>query len=415
MSLFTTAQERAMQKGVCYFLTWEGIAAIGIIGGLGMTAYSLATAPGAPSYSAPLPPSNSTIYGEDGEILSRNVRDPQTGEWITYGPNSEPPKPATEWANRITRATETPQTDGEGNIIGYERVTNFDKDMQDPLIKAEVERRFQAHVAADPGGVAKHSGGWRAEEYDKMLNEVDTVLEQYNKDLADYNTKYAKWEVDKAERDAEKAKLAELRTTAMGNLNELSPERQAQIEQFGTAYADSMHRDIDPRFEKIKRNEDETANATGMFGSRAYVDTKAELDKLKATQDTDIANQSTMAKETLTNNDRTYWANLLGQIDAGQRSDLLANAQVQKSNADIASQNYAGTLGYYSAQNANKLADWEAKQRLSSSYASAGSNLAGGLLYLYGGKSGGGGGGGGGSSFNIAPTQTKAGKFSLMG
>lgn len=390
-----TAWERCDFSHQEYFCGYV-IAAVAIVG-IGMTAYGMATAPGAPPVQTPPPPPNSTVYDENGGILSRQVFDAGKNEWITYGPNSEPPRPSSEWALKLTG--------------------DYEKDRKDPGIKAEIERRYNEHVAGDPAGVAKHAIGWRREEYGNMFRDAPTMQEQAKTDLADYQTKYDAWTADKAARDADKAKLAGLRTEALGNLNELSPERQAQIENFGTAYADSMHRDLDPRYAKTVHNEEEQANARGMFGSRAYVDTKAELGQIKANQDTDIANQASMAKETLTSNDRQYWANLLNQIDSGQRADSITASQINKSNSDIASQNYAGTLGYYSAKNNSILADWEAQRQRAASYTQAGTGLANGMLYLYGGMKGGGGGGGGGgkSSFTPQATNTKYGSYSLFG
>lgn len=348
----------------------------GLVIGAGSTAYSLYTAPGAPSYQAPPPPPNYTQYDENGEIVSRQTAIfntpgvPSSGikEWVTYGPNSEPQKPATEWASKITG--------------------DYAKDMQDPTVKAEVEKRFAAHVAGDPKGVEEHSGGWRQEEYGNMFKEAPTALEQYNKESAGYQAKHDKWAADKAQREEDKTKLAGIRTQVLDNLNATPEDRKAAYEEYAKNFADAAHRDVDPRFAKIERSTDEQANATGMFGSRAYVDTKAELAKDKAAQDTDIATQAGMAKESLANNDRTYWMNMLNQIDSGQRADTLAQAQISKNTADIANQNYAGTLGYYQMQNANRAAECETKQRLSASYANAGTGLAGGLLYLYGNKSG---------------------------
>ncbi|WP_298272752.1 hypothetical protein [Geobacter sp.] len=226
--------------------------------------------------------------------------------------------------------------------------------------------------------------------YDRLQELIKKGDGDFGK-LADYEKELAAWQQRKEKRAADKATLAELRTQMLDNLNKTPEDRVAAYDAYAKSFSDSMHADVDPRFQKLERGTDEQANATGMFGSRAYVDTKSELAKDKLATDTDIANQATMAKESLANNDRQFWAGMLDQIDSGARADKITTAQINQSAASTAAQNYAGTLGYYSAKNANRLAEWEAKQARSASYVNAGSNLAGGLLYLYGGKTGGGG------------------------
>jgi len=324
------------------------IAAAAIIG-VGTSIYSVVTAPDAPQTQTPPPPPNSTVYGDDGEILSRQVFDSEKNEWITYGPNSEPQKP-------------------------------------------------------------------------KEIKPGEAGYDQYQTDLADYNVKHDKWEADKAQRAADKEKLAGIRTQALDNLNQTPADRLAAYDEYAQKFADSAHRTADPAFDKALRGEEERANATGMMGSRAYVDTKAELADVKAQQDTDISTQAALAKEQLAANDRNYWANLLSQIDAGARADAITSAQVGKTSSDIASQNYAGTMGYYGALNNNRLTEWEAKRQKNAAISQVGSSTANGLLYLYGGMKGGGGAGGGYSggggytgTSGIKPTNTGYGTYSLFG
>jgi hypothetical protein len=337
------------------------------------------------------------MYDENGDVMSRQVYDPETGETRIYSGNSMAPEKPKEVAdpgaapNRDDFWEEPHKTDYARNLF------------LNPMDKRGYSKTF-----------SEEKYNKAVEEWTNNKQNFDT----YQLQQAAYPKQLEEWTAAKAQRDADKKVVADLRTTALGNLNELTPERQAQIEQFGTTFADSMHRDLDPRFDKTVRNEEERANATGMFGSRAYVDTKAELNKIKTGQDTDIANQSTMAKETLTSQDRQYWASLLNQIDSGQRADVLTTLQGNKTGADINAQNYAGTLGYYSAANNNKLAEWEAQRQRSAAYTQAGTGMGSGLLYLYGGMkspSSNTGVGNTGTSFNMAPAKTSNGSFSLFG
>jgi len=366
-------------------MSWVVVSAVTAIAAVGVGAYSAFTAPGAPSYQAPPPPPNSTVLGVNGEIISRQVFDKDKNEWITYSAGARPEKP---------KEVENP---GSKPITKTEYVD---------MGNAEVGPNMQP---VEVGATADEIAAWEKK---------NNAYNQYGLDLEEWKKKDAEWSKNKAERDVEEGKLKDLRGKALDNLNTTSPERQAQIEQFGTAFADSMHRDIDPRFQKAGQATDEEMNARGLTGSRAYVDLKGELEKTRLASDTDIANQATMAKETLSAQDRQYWANLLNQIDSGQRSDLLAAAQVNKTNADTTVNNYAGTLGYYSAGNNNRLAQWEAERQKSAAYTQAGTGMANGLLYLYGGMKGNGTPkttGNTGTSFSTTPTKTNYGTFSLFG
>jgi hypothetical protein len=207
---------------------------------------------------------------------------------------------------------------------------------------------------------------------------------------------------------AEKAKLGELRTKMVDNLNTTPEDRVKAYNEYRDTYAANAHSVTDPAFDRLNRNSDEQANSTGMYGSRAYADTKGLLAQDKLTQDANIADQATMAKEQLASNDRSFYANMLNQIDSGARSDTLAQNEIANGQSNAASQKYAGTLGQYQAMNSSILAQNQAEQARSASYVSAGSNMAGGLMYLYGGKSG---GVGGGSSSSLAPTGSGVQKY----
>lgn len=302
----------------------------------GSLAYGIASAPGSPQTQAPPPPSNSVQYDDNGDIISTQTFDSATNTWTTRGKNAEPEKPKN-----------TVHAIGDGKLVDGKPV-------------------FQ-----DEAGFA-----------------ADTA--EYQKKLADYEVKHAEWEKTKAANDIDKKKVSELRTKMLDNLNTTPEDRQKAYAEYQQAYTDAAHKSLDPQFDKINRTSDEQANATGMFGSRAYVDTKNELVKDKLAVDADIANQAVMAKEQLANTDRNYYANMLNQIDSGARADNLASAQIAKSASDSASQNYAGTIGYYNSINNSNLAKWQAQQAKSASFIGSGSNLAGGLMYLYGSKSGGG-------------------------
>ena len=187
---------------------------------------------------------------------------------------------------------------------------------------------------------------------------------------------------------ADKAKIAELRTKMIDNLNTTPEDRVAAYNEYQQKFSDAAHSDVDPKFAKIARVNDEQANSTGMMGSRAYVDTKNELTKDQLKTDTDIATQAALAKEQLANTDRSFYASMLNQIDSGARADTLAQSQITQQVANDNNQKYANSLGAYTASNSAALANWQAQQAKSASYTSAGTGMAGGLLYLYGKQNG---------------------------
>jgi hypothetical protein len=191
------------------------------------------------------------------------------------------------------------------------------------------------------------------------------------------------------EQKVEKAKVAELRTQMLDNLNTTPEDRVKAYEEYAASYSDAAHKDVDPRFADLGRTNDEQANARGMFGSRAYVDTQNELAKDKLTQDANIADQAVMAKEQLANNDRTYWSNMLNQIDSGARADAITQSQISKNMTDSANQSYSGVLAANNMANNSIMDKWKADQAKSASYVSSGSSMAGGLMYLYGGQTSG--------------------------
>ena len=306
--------------------------------GLGLTAYGMATAPGSPNVQSSSP-SNSISYDADGNVTSTQTYDTKTNTWVTRAGDGKPTAP----------------------------------------------EKPQAPVAADFNNPA---------DYQAALDKYSTGQDEYEQSLAQYDKDLKTWQAGKDQKAADKIKLADLRTKMIDNLNASPEDRVKAYDAYQQAYSDAAHRDIDPRFDKIDRNINEQSNATGMFGSRAYVDTKNELNRDRLNTNNDIANQAVMAKETLANNDRNFYSNMLGQIDNGARADTLASAQVAQSNANTGLQQTAATLASNGANNSATLAKWQADQSRSASYANAGTGLAGGLLYLYGkNKSGGATGG----------------------
>lgn len=198
------------------------------------------------------------------------------------------------------------------------------------------------------------------------------------------------WHRRKQRQAREKEARAEIRSRMLANLNKTPEERLKQYEEYARTFSEAMHKDVDEQYRKAKQAELESMEARGLTGSRAYVDTLAELEKSKREADVDIARQATLAKEDLAQRDKNFWLQVLGQLDAGARADTLTSMQrnymamsgARMGNAAVAGQ-YAGLLNRYNLE-------YQARQQRARNWIDTGA----GLLYLYGaygkGKKGGG-------------------------
>jgi len=130
--------------------------------------------------------------------------------------------------------------------------------------------------------------------------------------------------------------------------------------------------------------------ARGMLGSKAYVDTLAELRDEKGELDTDIALKADLAKEELGKADREFWLNTLGQIDAGQRADYLASLQESGLANQKATQATSGLAAMYNIGTNNQLNQWKTETEANRANTAMFTDTASGLAFLYGYNKGGG-------------------------
>lgn len=191
------------------------------------------------------------------------------------------------------------------------------------------------------------------------------------------------------EQKAENAKIAELKAQILANLNKTPEDRVAAYEEYAQTFSDAMHSEVDEQFEKLKTSSEESLAAKGMLGSKAYVDTMADLDKQKTDMDTEIAQKAILAKEELANTDRTYWLNVLSTLENAENTDAALALQKSQTAAQAATQGTAALTAADQIANSTTLANWESKQNSLNTLSSNLTNTSAGLAFLYGYKSGG--------------------------
>lgn len=463
----------------------------------GTTAYGIASAPGSPSVQSPPPAPNSVAYGDDGGIISSQTYDAATNTWVTRSGNSAPVKPKDigNAPNMADYSTE-PMFDGETGIQSagagtdnseYQRALSdyeskkaqYDKDMaQYNTDYAAWETKKKARDEAAALDKQRSDQQWADyaknqqrsdQEYlyvqeqrkknDEMLAQFQAEQEKTKAELeTQYNALAAQVAQGKQLSDADRAKLVALRDQMQANINQTPADRQAAYEEYKKKYSASMHSEIDPQFQQMNANAEEGAISRGLFGSRAYVDSKDLLAKDEIKSNTNIADRATMASEELANSDRQYWANLLGQANAGiqnidslqsqiaanlaagkradvstmagiqsninqyglsgqqlgtqsiqgilsgmneqtalqnqiqnnaaanARANALNSAQISNIYSGIGSQGYQNQLAGTNMANNNAMALYGVNSGRAASYANTGTNMAGGLMYLYGQK-----------------------------
>jgi hypothetical protein len=183
-----------------------------------------------------------------------------------------------------------------------------------------------------------------------------------------------------AEDKAYYGKINELRMGALGNLGKTPQDRLAAYDQYRQKISDLLHADTDVRYKEDVRASEETMNARGMFGSRAYADSMGLLSREKRAQDLNIANTAYLGAEDLAQRDINNW---MGQTELaegvnqnrrnfGLEKENLALAGVGRSQGGVNAnwnQGMQGAQLYRKDQN-----QWNNMM----------TDTAGGLAYLYG-------------------------------
>ena len=189
-----------------------------------------------------------------------------------------------------------------------------------------------------------------------------------------------------AEQKAERKKIAALKTQLLNNLSETPSDRVLAYDEYAKAFSESMHKDADEQFNKLSTATEESMAAKGMLGSKAYVDSMADLRKEKEGMDTDIAQKATLAKETLATNDKNYWLNALTALDNSENADSALALQQQQQSANAAAQATSTLAANTAIGNSSRYANWQNKISNLNSAARALGNTSSGLAFLYGYK-----------------------------
>jgi hypothetical protein len=200
------------------------------------------------------------------------------------------------------------------------------------------------------------------------------------------------------EQQAIKAKKTALKTEMLSNLSQTPADRVKAYAEYADAISKGLHQDADYQFGKMTTAQNEGMAARGLFGSRAYVDAQAELDRNKTLSDTDIANKAELGKENLANQDRQFWLSTLGSLDQDSNAQAViaqGNMRNLQGGAQAAT---ADLLGAYNDYNVPRMQQWQMNMAANNDMSKNMIDTASGLAFLYGynNRTGGGSGGSGG-------------------
>ncbi len=325
-----------------------------------------------PTPSAPPPPTNYYSYDQNGNVETVQVWDASKNAYIT----KVNPKPT-----------------AGANDISWDKV--------DPGVKSKIDYlnkeipSWQAEVARTQADSRR--GDWQVKQ--QKVNDLTTERDnlyakvQENPDALnpEFKTQLDTWQKNYDAHTADTAARAEIRSKMLANLNQTPEDRLKAYDQYAQSFSDVMHRDVDKRYQDIVRSSEENLSARGMMGSRAYADTMGRLAGDKTAQDTDIANQATMAKEQLASNDRGYYLNVLNSLDAGARADSMTALEKANSANNAAISGNAVNMANYNLMTSGRLTQWQNEVNKNQQMADTSLNTATGLAYLYGYKNPGGG------------------------
>lgn len=182
-----------------------------------------------------------------------------------------------------------------------------------------------------------------------------------------------------AEERQEMALRTQIRTKMLNNLNATPDDRKAAYEEIKNTFVASMRKGTDREFAKLQRSTEESMEARGMTGSRADVDTRAELAQSKLESDADVEQKGVLMARAAEQQDQQTWLNTLNALDSGARADAaqrMAELGIAQNSINSAS---AALLGAYNAQSQDQLARWKIKSDQNQKLL----GTASGLAYMY--------------------------------
>lgn len=333
--------------------------------------YANESAPGAPNIPDAPPPASYYSYDEFGNLATEQVWDAEKNAYITRQ-DPEPKAPELPVASDLV----SPEA------LGIEPKPTFPYFSNPKGGNAAWQREKERRKAIMDPWTAKYEQA-KADYY--KTHDVDPEKNpEYVEAYAKYEKDLATWEERKGARLEDKRVRDELRGKMLGNLNQTPEDRIKAYQEYADTFSDVMHRDVDKRYDKVVRSEEERMNARGMTGSRAYVDTLGARREEKLQADVDIANSATLAKETLGQMDRSYWLNTLNSLDSGARADATLSMNKAQVANQGAIQGTAAIMGQYGANSLNAMNKWEAQLSQHQAGVNSITNTATGLAFLYG-------------------------------
>lgn len=266
------------------------------------------------------------------------------------------------------------------------------------IIATVIGIAYQAYAGSKAESAARKADQER--RYDLMeertrQREMDRMMADQR--MMELDMSRAQMEESRADREYSKRRQAEadaVRQRVLRYIDEPPADRQAAYGEIQKTLAEKMHAEADPKYNEMVRAKEEALATRGMTGSRAYVDTLAELDKQKGEMDTGIARDAVLAGEEAAKGDRAYWLDLVGMLDSGASRETVNALESRRlaespmSRASSLSSNMFGTDTY------SRLKGWESELDKARARNQQGwGNTINGLAALYGYSSGKGGGG----------------------
>ena len=247
-----------------------------------------------------------------------------------------------------------------------------------------------------------HDDGWKVNTIESIKASAQAAYDEYEIELADWEEQHGEWTTQKEMRTEEKAKIQEIKTRIVDDLNLSWDERVSRYNDFADAMSQELHKGVDEAFERDTQALNESMASRGLSGSKASVDLTSDILKEKGEQEISIANQSTMAKYALADQEYNRNLNTLNYIESGGRADVALEQQNRQNLANTTLNQNAAALTR-SAMNTNiEQTNYGNRLNRSQQLSNQALTTASGLMFLYGYNNP--GGGGGGSSALPSPT-----------
>lgn len=344
------------------------IAAGAAVGSLGLAAYNTFNQPKAPPAMPPPQPASYYSYDEEGNPAGQQVWDASRNAYV-YKPRKLTDEELREQAQRRDlRNKHLAKLLGEKS---YTRVTGREAA---PLTPEQAARK-----AAVKG------------ELKSIQQQVDAISMKLGS--ADSNPKKApRRQAALRDLEARRSELvAELDGLEKITYRDLTEEASSGVEgderaydEYARAFTGQLQKHVDERYKETKRATEEELNATGQYGSSAYVDRMTRLDREKLEADTDVGQRAILAKEELRRADQDFSLRTIAELDAGRRSDALIGLERELAATRTANLGSSALMAGYTANQDARLKQWAVEMERSRDISNKALDTATGLAFLYG-------------------------------